>query len=315
MTELISCMEPVLKNEIETGTNWIHQIKWDGIRCISYIENNRLRIFTKNGNERTFFYPEVHELANLLDGKQAVIDGEIIVLNDNRPNFSDVLVRERVRSTNSLPKYLEKYPVKYVLFDILYYNYKDLRKLPLNERLSLLRNKVKNNPTITITDDFTDGKSLFNLVKEKNFEGIVSKNINSMYISGKKHNDWIKVKAIKKMLVVIGGIQMTNNIPSSLIIGIYKNKKLNYIGKVRAGLGANDFYILKEYISFLKTENSPFSSLIRNKDIIWLNPILTCWVKFLEWTNDGKLRHPSIIGFSNQNPLEATGKEYSNGIN
>ena len=310
--DLLQCMEPILKEEIKEGSNWIHQIKWDGIRGISYIEDKKLRLFTKRGKERTSFYPEVQNVIELFDGNQGVLDGELVVFNQDQPNFSDVLVRERVRSLSSIPKYIKAYPVHYIVFDLLYYNGKDLRNIPLVERLELLKNHVLKSQKITITDSFEDGKALLNLMKEKDFEGVVSKKLDSHYIAGKKHSDWYKVKIMKKMLVVIGGIQMKNNYPTSLLIGIYKNKKLYYVGKVSSGLTAKDLQLLKQNIHHLETKQSPFQQQMKTSNILWLEPILTCWVQFLEWTNDGSLRHPTLIGFSNYGPSDANGEEIVN---
>ena len=110
--ELIQVMEPVLAKEIHTRKDWVHQVKWDGIRGITYIDHNNFSIFTKKGRERTDFYPELKDTVKLLNGNQAILDGEIVVFDlENRPSFQKVLTRERIRVKENLPRYLQNYPV------------------------------------------------------------------------------------------------------------------------------------------------------------------------------------------------------------
>lgn len=311
--ELIIPMEPLLTDTIKDDKDWIHQVKWDGIRGITYLQESSVRVFTKKGNERTDFYPELQLISQLFKGKEAILDGEIIIFdNDGRPSFSDVLIRERVRSKKNIYYYSRKYPIKYILFDLLFFNGKDLRCMPLYKRIELLKDKITKSEAITITDNFHEGKALYELMKQKNFEGIVSKNIYSPYRPGKKHDQWYKVKINKKILVVVGGILLKNNFPSSLMVGIYRDHQLHYIGNVSSGLTVDELTILKNNTEHLHIMDSPFvKPSKKDENIIWLQPELTCWVRFMEWTNHGSLRHPNIIGFSKEDILAANGKEFT----
>lgn len=308
--KLIKPMNPILKFNIQKGKEWIHQVKWDGIRGITYIYDGSLRVFTKNGNERTVNYPDLSEIINLCDVQDAVLDGEIIVLDDNdRPSFKKALSREKLKSKDKIKYYSRKHPIKYIVFDILFLNGKDLTKLPLYKRKEVLYKTLKKSENITITDDFEDGDSLYKIMKEKNWEGIVSKKIDSEYISGKNHNAWFKTKIEKKMFAVICGVVVKNDFLKSLVLGIYKEDKLQYIGKVYTGLKTKDFNLIKENLSSLKQEKNPFLDLKLRDNIIWLKPVLTCWVSYMEITENGHLRHPKLLGFSSEEPNAATGKE------
>lgn len=308
--KLLEVMDPVLSSEIRAGNEWIHQIKWDGIRGISYIEDGRVRIYTKSGRERTSFYPEIQIAPKLLNGHQAVLDGELVVFNtENRPSFHLIMNRERLRNSSNLPVYQQKYPVCYILFDLLFLNGTDLRSRPLEERQDLLRAKVSSSSDITVTDDFTDGSALFKLMKERNYEGIVSKRKNSRYQAGKKHNDWFKTKISKKILAIVGGLSWKEQFPNSLLLGIFQGGQYLYIGNASLGLSQKDFQLLKAYASDYTQESSPFDNLKKMKDTTWLKPVLTCWVSFLEWTDSRSLRHPKILGFSKDPASEAQGKE------
>jgi len=308
----IQPMEPVLSEKIIDKDGWIHQIKWDGIRGLCYIDREKLKIFTKKGYERTAFYPELQELLTLFKGSQAVIDGEIIVLDDKgSPSFYQSLIRERIRTESKILHYMRKHPVKYIVFDILYLNGSDVRMHSLGNRKEMLMEQLKKSVNITITDDFHNGESLFQLMKDKRWEGIVSKNIHSPYISGKKHAAWYKTKIKKKLLAVVAGLQWKNDTPNSLVLGVYHEGKLYSIGKASLGLKQRDFQLLKEYSKELTCQASPFTDVDKLPGVTWLKPALTCWVNFSEWTESGQLRHPKIIGFHGHKPQEADGKEYT----
>ncbi|PKM49020.1 MAG: ATP-dependent DNA ligase [Firmicutes bacterium HGW-Firmicutes-7] len=311
--EIIKPMEPILSKIILQSDEWIHQIKWDGIRGLSYINNNSITILTKKGNNRTSFYPEVHESIKLLKGRSAILDGEMVVFDvQGRPCFKNILMRERIRTNERINQYLVRYPVKYIVFDLLNFNGKDLRRKPLNERKKLLNDIMSKSPNISITDDFDDGNALFKLMKEQNFEGIVSKKSSSHYLEGKHHNEWTKIKALKKILVIIGGINLKNNYPSSLMVGVYRDDQLEYIGNVSSGMKSSDYQLFQFYRDELKAAHSPFANLQKtNEGILWLIPTITCWIQFMEWTSTGGLRHPKLVGFSSQGVLEANGREYT----
>jgi bifunctional non-homologous end joining protein LigD len=307
-------MEPILIPHIMTGEEWIHEIKWDGIRGLTYIGNDGLKIYTRHGNERTVFYPELQEIKSLLDARQAVLDGEIVVFDDaGNPSFYNSLVRERVKDTKKVKYYSGLYPAKYILFDIMNLNGKDLTSTSLFERKKILESSVRRSSSITLTDSFAEGGGLYDLMKVKQWEGIVSKQKSSRYVSGKLHNSWFKTKLSRKMLAVVGGIQWKSNMPNSLLLGVYKENELVFIGKASLGLNQEQIYLLKEQSVNMSIKNCPFSkdSLPGIKETLtWLNPVLTCWVHFMEFTNDGQMRHPKILGFSSSGPAEANGKEY-----
>lgn len=313
--DLLPPMEPILTAKIKSGEGWIHQVKWDGIRGMCYINRKKLQVFTKHGQDRTDFYPEIQACSDLIKGSQAVLDGEIIVLDDNgRPSFQRILARSRLRTLPKLDYYMRRHPVNYIIFDLLQLDDRDLRPLPLSQRSTILRENFEPNDRIRITDDYEDGDQLFRLMKDYNMEGIVSKRPSSQYYPGKNHQDWFKIKITRKLLVVIGGIILKNNLPHSLLMGLYREGSLFYIGKAAVGLSQDNIRDLKNYTTQYKglvlQEKSPFNNLAHEPGAVWLKPLLTCWVQFLEWTETGSLRHPLIIGFSAEEPREAVGKEY-----
>ncbi len=314
-------MEPMSIPQVKEGPFYIHEIKWDGIRGMVYLQQHDMHIFTKKGNDRTGFYPELHILKEALGDREAVLDGEMVVNDKNGlPAFHNALVRETVKNKRNLEYYLKNYPVSYMVFDILFLRGKILTGLPLKERKQILEELMapvaRQIGNVFLSEVFDDGRSLYESMKLKNMEGIVSKNIESLYIGGKKHGEWFKTKFTKKMLCVVGGIQWKQENPNSLILGV-KNEEgpeLIFMGKASLGLKGSDISLLKEYGKELMQKECPFgkesiSELdMTGTGITWTVPALTCWISFLELSNDGHFRHPKIAGFTRFPAEEADGK-------
>ena len=312
MLERIKPMEPVQSERIMNSNEWIHEIKWDGIRGISYITDGKLTLFTKSGNIRTDTYPEVQKLLNIFKGRNAIFDGELIVFNeDDKPSFQYILNRDRTKNKSKISQYVHKYPVKYLLFDILYLNSKDLRSTPLEERKGLLDYNIEKNGDISVTNDFSDGEGLLKLMKSMNYEGIVSKKIKSPYVQGKKHDYWYKIKIKRKLLAIMAGLNTENGIPKSIILAIHIDNNMKYIGSVSSGLKSDDLNLLKKISLTHSLQLNPFDEMdSASNNVIWLKPEITLWIEFLEWTDDGLLRHPKISGFSDMDITKADGREY-----
>ena len=317
----INPMEPVSLNRVKNDSDFIHEIKWDGIRGLIYLQDGEMRLFTKKGNERTGFYPELDVINKVLKDRNVVLDGEIVVLDHSgQPSFHNVLIRETVKNKRNLEFYLKNYPVKYMVFDILMDKDKLLTKIPLFERKEILEkviSSITNNcDTVFLSQVFKDGRELYETMKEKNMEGIVSKKLNSFYLPGKKHEEWFKTKFTKRMLCIVGGIQWKDKRPNSLLMGITteESAKLIYMGRASLGLKGSDLQLLMQYKDDLIMGECPFDQTgsaafeKSGTELTWTVPTLTCWISFLELSNDGHFRHPKILGFTNLPAKEANGK-------
>lgn len=317
----ITPMEPISCDIVKEGSEYIHEIKWDGIRGLVYLQNGQLNIYTKKGNERTAYYPELRVIYDEFKSDGIILDGEIVILDKNGiPSFYNSLVRESVKSEKNLKYYQTNFPINYIVFDVLKYKGRMLTNNPLQERKQLLAQLLKpltnRSSVIHLPEIYTDGKALFENMKQKNMEGIVSKKINSFYLQGKHHDAWFKTKFTKKMLCIIGGILWKLGEPNSLILGVktIENDKLNYIGKASLGLKGSDLKLLKEYRDKIIQDECPFleNSIegmdTKGNELTWVSPLMTCWINFLELSNDGHLRHPKILGFTSLPASEANGK-------
>ncbi|MDP5276661.1 ATP-dependent DNA ligase [Chengkuizengella axinellae] len=289
-------MSPLLNEQIPKGDEWGYQLKWDGVRVLAAIDHGVINLFSKKLLNKNETYPEIMQLLNdpnLSVGFNSILlDGEIIVFDQEskKPNFSKVLQREKTRSTSMQTKY----PVSYVLFDLLYLNGVDWRKKPFRERYKMLQSLFpKTSSSLFVTDLFYDGEDLWNWVASNQWEGIVSKKLTSTYHDGKKHTDWYKKKITSFFDVQIVGITLKNKFLSSLVMA-YNG---SYFGRVSSGLNQQWKEVLLLYSKLHLANNSFFTLLppdLKGEQITWLNKPFPCRVKGLEITSSGVLRHPQI---------------------
>lgn len=294
--ELILPMEPIMREQVFDSEDFIYQLKWDGVRMLAYCGKNQVELINKRLNNRTAQYPELQALTSLLHGKQAVLDGEIVAFKDSRPNFPAVMRRDNARTEKSIAMLFKEVPVSYIIFDLLWDKDKDLRGLPLMERKQRLQDLLPPQDGIHIIEDFPSGSSLFTAVQAANLEGIVAKRKASPYLAGKKHRDWFKIKNRRRQTCVIGGYTRRNNIANSLLLGIYQEDILYYIGRAGSGLSESDWRELHSVLTSLQSDKLPFVSLPPKmaREAYFVKPDLVVEVEFAEWTENMHLRSPVI---------------------
>lgn len=299
---LIKPMEPVSYKEVFDNKNFLYQVKWDGVRMVAYIENSRVELINKKMHNRTRQYPELQKISQLIKVRNAIIDGEVVVLQDGKPNFPAVMRRDLCQSNISIQNLQHQLPIHYMIFDILHYNHKNLRSLPLEERKNILINEITYLPDIHLVEDFEQGSLLFSAIKVQNMEGIVAKKKQSKYISGKNHQEWLKIKYRREQFCVVGGYTLRNNKVNSLLLGVYQENQLLYAGKASSGLKSADLETLTIQLPKLHRDKSPFTNLNKTKENHYIEPLLTVKIEFAEWTENLHLRSPVIKHFANVSP-------------
>ena len=254
------------------------------VRGIAAVNGGSVHVLGKSGRDCTLQYPELSVLPRQTKAVQVLIDGEIVAFVDGKPSFYHVLKRSRSYGGRNA----SNWPVRYIAFDLLELNGRDLRKKPLEERQALLRTHFMPSPVAALADDFTDGEALFALMKRENMEGIVSKRRGSAYVVGKDHRDWFKTKTARKMLCAVTGLRLNNGQPASLELAVYRDGELVPVGHAGSGLNQEALRLLSDYAAKESTE-------LRG-GVMRVMPRLTCWVRFAEWTADGTMRHPVLLG-------------------
>ena len=270
--------------------NWLYEIKWDGYRAIAEIENKNVKLYSRNGITFQNSYPlVVQELKKIK--ADAVLDGEIVVLNDNGvPEFQ--LLQHYENNTHR--------PIHYYVFDILFLNGHNTCGLPLIKRKELLQNIIKKNEVIKYSDHIIEnGIAFFNASTQKNLEGIMAKKADSHYYIGKRTNEWLKIKNHKTQEAIICGYTEPGGARKyfgALVLGIKAGKKLKYIGHTGSGFNQQSLKEMWNLLQPLKQNKSPFDEKIKtNMPVTWVKPKLVCEIKFAEVTRDGMLRHPIFL--------------------
>src|SRR5437899_215609 len=201
----ITPMKGVLATSPPRGDGWLYEIKWDGVRAICFVENGAVRLVSRSGKSCERQYPELSVLPHFVDAKDAVLDGEICVLDERgRPRFSLIQPRIMVSDAASIAAQARPKPVTLFLFDLLYLDGYDLRAVPLFERKKLLKSIVKPGGVVRLSESFEEGEHLLEAAREQELEGILAKRADSRY-EARRSDGWVKIKTVRHNECVICG--------------------------------------------------------------------------------------------------------------
>ncbi|QXV66202.1 DNA ligase D [Mucilaginibacter sp. 21P] len=299
----IKPMLATLVSEPFDDPDWEYEVKWDGYRALAFINKGEVELSSRNNKS---FNDKYYPLTKLLQEWKinAVVDGEILVLNDKGVSNFGALQNWRSEADGELV---------YYVFDLLWYDGKNLMDLPLSERQAVLKDVIPtDDDRIRVSQTFkANGIEFFEAAQKIGLEGIMAKRMSSTYIADNRSKDWLKIKVNKRQEVVIGGFTKNEGTAkqfSSLLLGVYEGGEFQYVGKV--GTGFSD-KLQKEMMAMFKplvVDKTPFNaepdvnkpSRFRpnppKAKATWLKPELVCEVSFAEVTSDGVFRHPSFEG-------------------
>jgi bifunctional non-homologous end joining protein LigD len=298
MIPMIRPMEPVLVDQLPEQADDLYQVKWDGVRIIANIGEGIVHLYTRNHRNRTATYPEVtRELSEQFDGRRVVLDGEMVAVRAGKPDFYELMKRDRLKSESKIAQSIHQIPVCYVVFDIVYADGKWLDQTPLIERLHLLRESVRDSHVLQVCPSTGDGVSLLNFTRRRGWEGIVIKEKKGNYHFGQKHVTWRKLKHFQELDAVVAGVTLKGGIANSLILAIPEDGRLRYAGKAASGLSSRELSLLTTWCRSASVRLPEIKAPSMNEETVWVTPGLRVRVKFLEWSPDGTLRSPVITGF------------------
>jgi len=297
-----------LEAHVPTGTEWLHELKYDGYRIEACKAGDEVTLFSRSGLDWTVRFPAIAKALLTLPCVSALIDGE-----------AAYVLPSGVTDFKSLQEHIDKPDpaIRYFAFDLLFLDGKDLRKEPLSKRKETLRKLMaaKGVSDFLIYSDHVvgDGPAFFDNACGAQLEGIMSKRADAPYRSG-RGKSWLKVKCTKSQEFVIGGFAKSDvrGKPfSALLLGVYDGDGLIFAGRVGTGFNARDLKALAARFKTLIRKTSPFESVpaAEGKGAVWLKPELVCAVNFTEWTRDGRLRHPSFQGLREDKPARAVIRE------
>ncbi|MEW5784437.1 MAG: non-homologous end-joining DNA ligase [Bacillota bacterium] len=298
-------MEPLAAKDPFDSPDYYFQVKWDGVRILAFKEGEAISLQNRKGRSRTAQYPEMQRLSSLIKAREAILDGEIVALEQGKPSFARVIQRDFSKRESSIKTMARTIPCTYCVFDLLYLNGKDLTRLPLAERLQILAESVVTEAPVYLNENFASGTQLYRQIEQQELEGIVAKKKSSPYLFAGKSNLWLKIKPRRSRLCAVGGVTVKDGAVGALLLGAYQDGKLLYLGRAGSGLSRQELVTLRGYASREGVSEPPFLNPPRDKQIVWLAPRLTVVVEYAEWTAALQLRAPVVAGFSNRPPEEA----------
>ena len=286
-------IDPMLLYETEPfdDEDYIFELKLDGIRCIAYIEPKSVVLQNKRHKDVTDIYPELSDMKKCVK-KRVILDGELVVLIDGKPNFYALQKRSLMSDEFRIKLAAKNDPVQFVAYDILYLDGKDLTVKPLMERKEMLNKAVTEGHGLSISRYIEkNGIAFFELAKQEKLEGIVAKKKDGLYHIGKRTHDWVKIKVMQDEDLFVCGYQPDEdgNV-KDLILGYYDdNDKLQCRGKVYLGVSESDRKIIGEFAK-KNTVKRPWFE--KYKNAVWLKPELIGTAHFMHETESGGMRQP-----------------------
>lgn len=270
---------------------WIFEVKWDGYRAMSEIQKGKVKLYSRNFLPfEKKFAPIVNDLKKL--GHDAVLDGEVVVLDAHGRSGFQLLQEYQDTGHGDLV---------YQVFDLLYLDGRDVRQLPLAERKKMLELMLEESTHVRYSSHVEkNGVAFFQKAKKAGLEGAMAKKADGAYADGQRTDDWLKVKSVAEQEAVIVGYtepRGTRKHIGALILGVYREGKLQYIGHAGGGSQEARLGELKEKLEKLVQRVSSFETPPKpNAPVHWVKPKLVAQVKFQEWTNDGLMRQPIYLG-------------------
>jgi bifunctional non-homologous end joining protein LigD len=279
-------MLATLVGEPFNETGWVYEEKYDGDRMLAYKEGQRVQLLSRNAKDHTSRYPQIVAAIEKLKPASLLLDGEVVVFDRKKVSRFQLLQQSKGQ------------PV-FAVFDCLYLNGKDLRESPLSERRAALEKVIRAGGVLRLSWRLADnGIEAYKIAKRRGFEGIVAKDLSSHY-SETRSRSWLKVKVHQEDEFVIAGFTAPEGARKyfgALLLGAYKNGKLQYVGKVGTGFDEKSLAMLYKKFRPIVSRKTVLSDPPRERDVTYLEPRLVAQISYQELTADVKLRQPVFLG-------------------
>jgi bifunctional non-homologous end joining protein LigD len=319
MPTTIHCMLAESIDEPFDSPDWLFEIKWDGYRAVAFIQNGSVRLVSRNQNDLTGRYPELKDLARFIKAKNAILDGEVVAVDDEgKPSFTLMQQRTGFRPHGKRATANAEVPVLYYAFDLLYADGEDWRLVSLEQRKRKLSALIVAGDALRFSDHYEEhGKALFEMARSKALEGIVAKRRGSRY-EERRSREWLKIKIRKRIECVVGGFtepEGTRAHFGSLVLGLYdKEGRLIHVGQAGSGFNQKSLAEIMETLKELETKKNPFYGEVEAlRRVNWVKPKLVAEIEYAEWTggtSEGsgpKMRAPVFLGLrDDKKPEECT---------
>ena len=290
-------MLATLVDEPFSRKGWLFEPKFDGERCLAMRSGAKVTLLSRNQKQLNEKYPELANAFAAQSLDSFAVDGEIVAFDGNVTSFAKL--QQRIGLQHPSVELMRGLPVYFYAFDLVLADGGDVRELPLRERKHLLAQALHFKDPLRFTEDReTEGEAFYAEACCNGWEGIVAKNVESLYRSTRS-NDWLKFKCLNEQEFVIGGYtdpQGERTGFGALLIGYYDSGKLKYAGKVGTGYNRQTLERLGGELESIEIKDSPFAADALPRKAHWVKPKLVAQIAFGEWTRAGRLRQPRFLG-------------------
>ncbi|MFZ5970506.1 MAG: non-homologous end-joining DNA ligase [Bacteroidota bacterium] len=295
---------PMLSNSataVPSGDDYIYEVKWDGIRALVAVTDGQVTIRSRNQNDVTVQFPELHVADKAFRATCALFDAEIVCLDkDGKPSFKQVINRLMATGETNIQKLSKSHPVYCYLFDCLYLDGRPLINETLMKRKEWLQDAVRPETPYRVSEFVEDGGSLLEAAREHGLEGIMAKRMDSKYLPGKRSDAWLKIKIRNTRECVIIGYNEGKGNRSHAFGGLHiaerEGSQLVYRGKVGTGFDDATVKSLFQQIRKLKTTPKPIPQKVLDEKVsVWVEPRLAVEVSFASFTPDNIFREPVFV--------------------
>jgi bifunctional non-homologous end joining protein LigD len=295
-----------LTDDAPDGPDWLHEMKFDGYRCLVAVGGGEAVCYTRSGLDWTDKFREVVGALSALDCSSALVDGEIVA-TASAAGSSQFSALQAALSGGL--------PTEYYAFDLLQRDGRDLRPLPLIERKHELRDLLEtlpaNGPVHYSEHVQGHGKRVFAEMCRNGKEGIIAKKADAPY-TGRRSKSWLKIKCRNRQEFVIGGYSPSDKRGrpfASLLLGVFEGEQFVYRGRVGTGYSESVMYDLADRLKKLRRKTSPFNRISDSaaRNAVWVSPRLVAEIDYSELTEGGHIRHGSFLGLrQDKKPSEVT---------
>jgi bifunctional non-homologous end joining protein LigD len=283
------------------------EFKWDGVRAISYFHHSQMRLLSRNHLPITARYPELSDMAKIFGDRDAILDGEIVALDENdRPSFP--LLQQRIHANpHAALRLAQQMPVIYVLFDVLYLDGQSALSLPYHRRREMLQELTLMGDRWRVAPATVgDGDSVLAAARTHQMEGVVAKRLDSIYEPGRRSPNWLKIKIIQRQEFVVGGWRTMHGSPrtiGALLLGYHDQKdgKLHYAGMLGTGFNQKTLADIEKRLAKKTRDKSPFAERIPGScrgacEVHYVKPEMVIEAEYRRWPTEGLVQQASFKG-------------------
>ena len=296
------------------GDRWLYEVKLDGYRALIVKDGEKVRLLSRNEKDLTAAYPSVAAAGRRLHAGSAVVDGEIVAVDEHgRPSFQ--ALQHRAAHPG--------HAIVFYAFDVLHLDGRDLTGLPLVERRRELPTVLGKSGVLLSQELPGTAAQVAAAVRQLGLEGVIAKRRDSRYAAGQRSGAWVKLKLDRQQEFVVGGYRPGPHGVDALLVGYYEARQLRFAGKVRAGFTPHLRREVGDALKPLHAAACPFVDLPSSrathwgggvtaeqmKEMQWLKPNAVAQIRFVEWTADGHLRHAAFLGLRDDKSARAVRRE------